>query len=56
MRKLIIAALLGFILGQLSFPSMAYAQSLMRLYGTLSTGASIPLRAASDGSLHVTVK
>lgn len=56
MRKLILAALLGFILGSLTSPGSVYAQVTRRLYGTLSTGAPIALKAASDGSLHVTVK
>ncbi len=54
MRKLIIAALLGFIVGCLVSPGSVDAQAIRRLYGTLS-GAPKALSAAADGSLNVVV-
>ena len=53
MRKLIIAALLGFILGSLTSPQSAAAQAVRRLYGTTTGGAPIALAADSSGYLKV---
>lgn len=56
MRKLIIAALLGFILGSLVSPGSVAAQAASRLFGTDSSGAPIALTAAADGSLNVVIR
>lgn len=55
MRKLLIAALLGFILGSLASPGSVAAQTVVRLFGTRS-GAPIALTAAADGSLNVVIQ
>lgn len=54
MRKLIIAALLGFIAGQLVSPQSAAAQSIARLYATVS-GVPIAVQADSSGYVKVVI-
>lgn len=55
MQKLIIAALLGFILGQLASPASVSAQAIRRLYGTTTAGAPIALAADASGYLKVVI-